>query len=313
MKKLLIHIPSYNRYDLLVGQLQVLSTSIENDNIKNVRIVVSDNASTDKRYLDLPNQYQQDYIAIKRNCSNIGGIGNMIRGFELDDWDYIWSLSDDDTVKPDALRVIVPELNEGKYDFFYLKCNIKGDERVYGGEVINSQKDYFKKFALFSMMGLMSANIYSSKIKKYIEYMYLYGYTLFPHIAAKFKLMETENFSLKCIGGNLVEWRPNNISFDHIYEMALMNILFLTELVKNKKNSKILINTHIKDLGDTHYFPFAFKSPYNIKKALTQVGICVLVKAVILYIKMQFRMAMYYRYKAVKTFLKFHRGTDAEL
>ena len=308
MNKLLIYIPSYNRYDLLVKLLDALVQSVYNDTINNICIVVSDNASTDKRYLELAKQYEQEYIIIKRNRINIGAVANVIRGFEFDEYDYIWILSDDDIVKPEALRVISKEINEGEHDFFYLKCNIKGDERVSDGEVIRTQEEYFINFATLSMMGLISANIYSSRIKDYIEYMYLYGYTLFPHLAALLKLMENENFTLKCIGGNLVEWVPNNRSYNHIYEMALMNFLALTELLNNKKNRRLLINAHVNDFGASHYFPAAIKSPYNIKKAITQVGFYNFFKVCILGLILQLGITLFHKFKEARTFFKFHGG-----
>lgn len=308
MNKLLIYIPSYNRYDLLVKLLEVLVQSVYNDTINNICIVVSDNASTDKRYLELAKQYEQEYIIIKRNRINIGAVANVIRGFEFDKYDYIWILSDDEIVKSEALRVISKEVNEGEHDFFYLKCNIKGDGRVSDGTVIRTQEEYFINFATISMMGLISANIYSSRVKNYIDYMYLYGYTLFPHLAALLKLMENENFTLKCIGGNLVEWRPNNISYNHIYEMALMNFLALTELVNNNKNRKILIKTHMKDFGASHYFPPATKSFYNTKKALTQVGFYNFLKVCVLGLILHLGIALYHKFKEARTFFKFYGG-----
>lgn len=272
MKNLLIYIPSYNRYEKLIAQLNKLIESVERDGVRNVRILANDNASTDDRYLGLQNVYTQPYISIKRNALNIGLVGNLIRGFEQEGWDYIWLLSDDDIVSSEALGIIAQEVAEGKHDFFYLKCNIQGDDRVYADEVIDSQESYFRKFSSLSMMGLMSANIYSAKTRKHVEYMYLYGYTLFPFLAGVFRVMQSEKFSLKCLGGDLLQWKANRRSYNHIYEMALTNVLFLAELLENKKNRNIFIGNHIKNFGATHFFPLTFKSLYNFKKALTQVG-----------------------------------------
>ena len=96
LKKLKIYIPSFNRYDLLITQVDKLVSCIELNQIKNVQIVIRDNASTDRRYTQLPTKYFQDYVIIKRNPVNIGLVGNLINGFLEKDWDYIWLLSDDD-------------------------------------------------------------------------------------------------------------------------------------------------------------------------------------------------------------------------
>ena len=124
MKRLLIYIPSYNRYDLLVKQLSVLSQAIEAGAIGNVSIAVSDNSSQDKRYLKLKQAFPQYYITVSRNDVNIGLVGNLIHGFEQTGWDYIWLLSDDDVIAPNALSIIAQEAGAGAHDFYYLKCNI---------------------------------------------------------------------------------------------------------------------------------------------------------------------------------------------
>lgn len=273
MKKLLIYIPSYNRYDLLVQQLTALTQAIEADRIRNISISVSDNASPDERYFHLASIFPQNYLSVSRHDVNIGLVGNLIHGFEKSGWDYIWLLSDDDEVSPNALSIISQEIDTGAHDFYYLKCNIKGDKNVQAGEIISSQNDYFRKFTTLSMMGLMSANIYSARIKGHIEYMYLYGYTLFPFLAGVFRVMNTEQFSLKSIGGNLLEWKQNRVSYSHIYEMALTNVLFLAELIEDKYNRNLFVSKHVSDFGISHFFPYAIKNQYNFKKAWTQIGL----------------------------------------
>lgn len=272
MKRLLIYIPSYNRYDLLVQQLAVLSQAIDAGNITNVSIIVSDNASPDVRYLTIKQSFPQQYLSVSRNNVNIGIVGNLIHGFEQKDWDYIWLLSDDDVIAPTALSAIAHEVGAGIHDFFYLKCNIKGDESVQADEVIVTQREYFRKFSSISMIGLISANIYPSKIRQHIEYMYLYGYTLFPYIAGVIRVMNAEQFSLKCIGGNLLEWKQNRRSYGHIYEMALTNVLIFLELIDDKMNQELFVSKHISDFGISHFFPYAIKNLYNFKKAWAQVG-----------------------------------------
>src|SRR6266568_2335266 len=110
MKRLLVYIPTYNRFDLLNEQLNVLCNAIETDGISNVNIVVSDNASTDERYLDLPALHKQEYVLIKRRTVNIGGVANVISGFEIPNWDYIWILSDDDIIKQETLKIVSKEV-----------------------------------------------------------------------------------------------------------------------------------------------------------------------------------------------------------
>ena len=272
MNKLLIYIPSYNRYDYLIRQLNLLCSEIQEDLISNVNIVVSDNASSDYRYHHLQDIYPSPLVRIKRNRLNIGSVGNVTRGFEEDNWDYIWILGDDDEVKPGACKIISNEIAYGDCSIYYLKCKIKGNERVYDGEIITNQHDYFSKFSALAMMGFISANVFSRAIVQYIEYMYLYGYTLFPFLAAVFKLSEHKNFSLKCIGGDLVAWTPNNRSYDHIYDMAITNFLTLTELLSDCNAKKTLIDMFTQDFGVSHYFHITLRKKRHFIKAISQIG-----------------------------------------
>ena len=263
----------YGSLALILSRFKWLATNaIEDGGISNVSIAVNDNASPDERYLTLKQSFPQHYILVSRNDVNIGLVGNLIHGFEQTGWDYIWLLSDDDLIAPNALTIISQETRTGAHDFYYLKCNIKGDESVQEDEIIFSQGDYFRKFSSISMMGLISANIYPSKMKKHVEYMYLYGYSLFPFLAAVIRVMNSEQFTLKCLGGNLLEWMPGRNSYSHIYEMALTNVLFLAELIEDKNNQDLFVSKHIADFGASHFFPFAIKNSYNFKKAWTQVG-----------------------------------------
>jgi glycosyltransferase involved in cell wall biosynthesis len=45
-----------------------------------------------------------------RNAVNIGGNANICRCFEVGDSDWIWLLGDDDSVKPDAIKMILAEI-----------------------------------------------------------------------------------------------------------------------------------------------------------------------------------------------------------
>ena len=299
MKKLLIYIPSYNRYELLCQQIEFLIQDIDSHDLKNTRVIVNDNASTDERYLTLPNRFQKEYFSFHRNDVNIGLVGNLIRGFEQADWDYIWILSDDDIVEPGALKRITGEIQEGTHDFYYLRCNIHGNDRVRDGEIIRSLEGYLSRFATLSMMGLISATIYPIRIKRYLEYMYIYGYTIFPFLAGMFKLMESESFSLKCIGGKLLQWRPDNRSWSHIYWMALGNILYLAETIGDKKAKKILIEMHLRDFGISHYFPFIIRDSYNLKKGLTQVGLLRLAKLFLLTLAFNLKLVLHKTMKSV--------------
>jgi len=251
--------------------------------------------------------FPQTFIKCIRHSLNIGAGLNVTRGFEFNASDYVWILSDDDEISAESLATLAHEVGVGEHDIYYLISNIKGDQNVADGMIIHSQREYLQCFSSLSMMGLISANIYTVRLAKYIEYMHLYGYTLFPHVAAVLRFMEFEKFSLKCIGGGLIKWNPNQNSYGHIYEMALTNVLFLAELIQAKNNRKIFLAKHIQDFGVSHFFPLAIKNCYNFKKAWIQVGAVLMLYSGVLYVQWHFLKALtllfpnaYARYRARK-------------
>jgi len=288
MAKLLIYIPSYNRYELVFAQLKLIVADISSNNISDVNVYVNDNCSSDNRYLDLPRHYKQDYVEIHRNEVNIGLVGNLIYGFQLSGWDYIWVLSDDDILKSDSVSIILNQINESRSEFnnfFYLICGIKGDSSFSHGDVVTSREEYVSRFGTLSMMGLISANIYPAAIREYVPYMYLYGYSLFPHVAGVLKCMGSDVFRLKCIGGQLVEWRPGNRSYDEVVSMAYLNVVDLANLIDDRSEKAKFVMNHIRQFGASHFFPFLIRDYRQFLKALGQVGVAPMIYCFYLFVK----------------------------
>jgi glycosyltransferase involved in cell wall biosynthesis len=101
-----IAIPTYNRFETLCAALSRLATQLTDD----VCVLVIDNASTDGTLL-LKSWVQSELpscpITIHRNVANVGASANVARCFELCTTDWVWTLSDDDIVFPDAVEKII--------------------------------------------------------------------------------------------------------------------------------------------------------------------------------------------------------------
>ena len=107
--KLTIAIPTYNRADKLRISL---IRAIECSEKYNIEILVSDNASTDNTK-DVVMDIQRMYPAVKyfRNKENLGFDGNFLNCFEKANGEYIWLLSDDDVIMPNAIESILEGCN----------------------------------------------------------------------------------------------------------------------------------------------------------------------------------------------------------
>lgn len=116
MQKLFIFIPTYNRPQALAAQLSALLPQLQKYP-HNVRVVVRDNNSSNYEIADLANQFKSDSISFERNFGNIGGNANIALGFVLSREDeFLWILSDNDTVRPDCLEYLAQQL-QSSVDF----------------------------------------------------------------------------------------------------------------------------------------------------------------------------------------------------
>lgn len=111
MQKLFIFIPTYNRPPALVAQLSALLPQVQKYP-HNVRVVVRDNNSSNYDIEDLENQFKSDSISFEKNFGNIGGNANIALGFVLSREDeFLWILSDNDTVRPSCLEYLAQQLH----------------------------------------------------------------------------------------------------------------------------------------------------------------------------------------------------------
>ena len=99
---LTIAIPTYNRFETVCANLTRLVPLLTKD----VCVLVLDNASTDgtRNLTDwVKTNHPDASIRVIRNVTNVGAGANVTRSLELVDTPWVWTLMDDDPVKPDAV------------------------------------------------------------------------------------------------------------------------------------------------------------------------------------------------------------------
>lgn len=111
MVTLTICIPTYNR----INSLKECLVNLEKQKFtKNVQVIISDNASTDgtqafvKKYISSA-PFRISYL---RNTKNLGFDQNVLNLYQAATTDYVWFLSDDDTMLPNSLSHIWRLLNK---------------------------------------------------------------------------------------------------------------------------------------------------------------------------------------------------------
>lgn len=99
---LTIAIPTYNRKEQIQKQVRLLLPQLD----ERVKLVVYDNHSDIPVEILFTENELSQFILI-RNIVNIGGDANIARCFECCQTKWLWTLSDDDWVKPEAVNKVL--------------------------------------------------------------------------------------------------------------------------------------------------------------------------------------------------------------
>ena len=238
MKLLTIYIPSYNRANLLLKQLEAIN------NIKNkskIRVVINDNCSTDiNGYKKVEEFCVKNNFIYNRNKLNMGADANIFNGF-LNSFDskYIWILSDDDLLKKDAVEKIVTILEKNSLDIlFFTHSKIdKLEVKMW------NQRDFFENNIKTSDgAGLISYVIYKTDfIKNSIPIGFQYIYTHFAHLAVLIDSFRDKNINIGRIESSQFFIPDTNLpppegfgGYDHSYfGFVLLGELFEKDIKKD--------------------------------------------------------------------------------
>lgn len=179
--KLLIYIPTWNRYKSLMEQLEILKAATRKDDFM---VIVNDNDSTQKEYLavkDFCNE--QSNFEYRKNCTNLAANPNILNGFLFcNKAEYLRILSDDDLLNPGAVEKVIDLLTKYYPDFLYIIHNLEQTESF-----LRADQAWLVEH-INDGMGLISLVIYkTSFIQPKIRAGYDNLLSCFPHLAILFE------------------------------------------------------------------------------------------------------------------------------
>jgi glycosyltransferase involved in cell wall biosynthesis len=180
-QSLLIYIPTYNRYDLLVKQIRRIEPFIDG---KITALYISDNCSTDSRYLGLQGEVDGSKVKVVRNPVNLGANVNIANGFLAGSgFDFLWILSDDDIIGQQAVVDLRGHLDR-KMDLMYMQHGDLTDDRI---DVLD-MNGFLR--VLNNGLGLISRLVYRSEfVSLHIRVGFDYINSGFPHLAVLFSAL----------------------------------------------------------------------------------------------------------------------------
>jgi glycosyltransferase involved in cell wall biosynthesis len=176
--KLFVYIPTYNRPEALKRQLDVLMPQIK-DRGSNVRVLINDNDSSGREVDKIVAEYRNfDNVEARKNGGNIGGNANIALGFSFARPDeFLWILSDNDTITTSAITYILSQLNKG-IDF--LCYNKEVEDAV---DVEHHWRSGWE-VPMHWRMGLISDGMYNmATVRKVVDQAFYFHNSSFPHLA----------------------------------------------------------------------------------------------------------------------------------
>jgi len=156
-----ICIPTYNRAGYLKECLESIVCQFEDRDIyRQVEIIISDNASEDNTG-EVVRYYQENFdnISYHKHETNLGYDKNVESVITLAKGDFIWTLSDDEYIKPGSLIFLLGVFN--KYPNVAWICINNGDDTDQDIREYNNGDDWLLAMELTG--GQISQNIYNHK------------------------------------------------------------------------------------------------------------------------------------------------------
>lgn len=225
--KLSICIPTYNRAKFIGETLE----SIVSQASDNVEIVIVDGASTDNTS-QIVNECRKKFrnLAYFRSEKNMGVDRDMAKTIELARGQYCWMFSDDDLLKPEAIKTILREIESG-YEIYLCNitaCNLKMlpyKEMSWLSTKIKDRvfnlhdKEEFKFYcdnanSIGALFSYMSSIVLRRQEWSNTEYDYNFDGSAYALASSLFSFIKRK-CRLKYIRSSLVLWRNDNESFQH--------------------------------------------------------------------------------------------------
>ena len=254
-----IAIPTYNRWNKLLAQLNKLQPQLTNKD----KIVVIDNASSD---FDSQHAIFADpRIRVIRNLANLGLCANISACFHHLDCDWLWLLSDDDRIFDHSLATIRDKIAQTDAQILNFSSALLSTRRRQDLEY-NSAKSYFEAMDSFSNHLLLSNNVYHSEVVKESIIKIGYGISMgAPHMIPIMLAINKHRKGLFC-KEDIIKWQ--DLAIDHSWNrIPLFNLLCLIDFLDDYQDKKYIFTILKGYLPKLHFFSAQLSHSVNFHGA----------------------------------------------
>jgi hypothetical protein len=188
MQKVLIYIPTFERYELLKQNLRLINDQLFDESF--VRVFVSDNSQNSIEETVLKS-WVPDIVnfGYRKNAGNIGGNANIAGAFlEARSDEILWILADDTLISSDAI--------ENLKHLVGIEADIYSLTRGFSTKDFQVRSfDYYCRgmasILIEESWGLISSCLYNMKfVSPHLENAYVYYNASAPHLAVLFAAMD---------------------------------------------------------------------------------------------------------------------------
>lgn len=175
-----VAIPTYNRNQTLLGNLQLLLPQLTSQ----CQLLLLDNASptpVEDTLHELLAAYSQVNCQIIRNPVNIGGNANILRCIELCQTPWVWVLGDDDAPLPNAVATILEQI-EAHSDCSVINFSIDHERKKEWAA--RGVGELARTLDGSADLPWISNSVYrTGDFKANLKFGHQYTYSMLPHVA----------------------------------------------------------------------------------------------------------------------------------
>ena len=201
---LTICIPTYNRKEKIQKQVRKILPQLTDE----VILVVNDNNSSYDIY-ELFTEEEKAQFVLNVNCFNIGGDANIAKSFLCCRTKWLWTLSDDDSLTQDAIRIVLETIKSNDKSIF-INFNRPNTITTHNlKEFLNTAKVNYG--ALF----WMSICVYNMNyLKDYMHHYFPYISVMQPSVVLLVRSLAEHDSDIVFTKNKIIEYGDTDISWN---------------------------------------------------------------------------------------------------
>lgn len=209
--RLTIAIPTYNRNEILLGNLPPLLEQLAQEPFASAcHLVIYDNASPipiEETLAPLREQWPSVRFEVKRNRVNIGANANILRCFEECDTPYLWAVGDDDTPCGDALATIFSAI-EAHPDCVFFSFSDEKLMRSHSVQTRGADEFIGAADSLWLLLSISSSLFRADVLNSSLRVGYRFEYSHAPHLVTLLAFLTGEGKRGQCrlVQEQVVHW-----------------------------------------------------------------------------------------------------------